>query len=124
MKGIKVVLVILLIFLLLGAYMIFDLRRTTAEIKIQDIAFTTIKDDTYEGEEEMGPIHVITKSHFKNGKIEKIDLVKHTNGLGGAREEVINNVIEKQSLNVDTISGATTSSKIILKSIENAIGGK
>ena len=36
-------------------------------------------------------------------------------------DELINNVIKNQSLDVDVVSGATVSSKAILKAIENAL---
>lgn len=38
------------------------------------------------------------------------------------KAKIINNhVVEKQTLDVDLVSGATVSSKVILKAIENAL---
>jgi uncharacterized protein with FMN-binding domain len=56
-----------------------------------------------------------------NHKIEYIELVKHKNGRGGPAEIIPIKVVEAQSLDVDIVSGATSSSKVILKAIENAL---
>ena len=56
----------------------------------------------------------------------KEQLLEHQTGLGGKAEAIIDQVIQNQSLEVDAVSGATTSSKTILKAIENALqsGGR
>jgi uncharacterized protein with FMN-binding domain len=54
-------------------------------------------------------------------KITEIVLVKHENGKGTAAEIIPNKVVEAQSLDVELISGATYSSKVMLKAIENAL---
>jgi uncharacterized protein with FMN-binding domain len=53
--------------------------------------------------------------------IKKIEIVRHLNGQGKPAEVIPDRVIEMQSLDVDIISGATYSSKVILKAIENAL---
>ena len=47
--------------------------------------------------------------------------MQHDNGLGSSAESIVNDIIEKQSLDIDAIAGATVSSKCILKAVENAI---
>ena len=59
-----------------------------------------------------------------DGKITQITLIKHKNERGAAAEEITDKVIAAQSLQVDTISGATNSSKVILKAIENALNSQ
>ena len=56
-----------------------------------------------------------------SGRIEAIDLLEHFNGQGKAAEAIIPVVIERQSLAVDVIAGASHSSTVILKAIENAL---
>ena len=41
--------------------------------------------------------------------------------MGNKAETIVDDVVDKQTLDVDTVSGATVSSKVILKSIENAL---
>ena len=42
-------------------------------------------------------------------------------GKGSQAEKIVNEVVNKQSLDVDLVSGATISSKVIIKSVENAL---
>lgn len=72
----------------------------------------------------MGPVSVKTKSIFRDRILEEIELIDHFNGLGSAGENVIPEIIRKQSLKVDTISGATGSSMTIIKSIEKSLQDK
>ncbi len=51
----------------------------------------------------------------------KITILQHDNGLGSTAESIVNDVVKEQSLDIDTVSGATVSSKCILKAVENAI---
>lgn len=56
-----------------------------------------------------------------NHRITNITILQHDNGLGSTAESIVNDVAEKQSLDIDAVSGATVSSKCILKAAENAI---
>jgi uncharacterized protein with FMN-binding domain len=47
--------------------------------------------------------------------------LKHVNGKGTAAESIPETVVEKQTLQVDSVSGATYSSKVILLAIETAL---
>lgn len=62
-------------------------------------------------------VEVTVRQH----KITDILIVRHDNGLGGAAETITDDVIREQSLEVDAVSGATVSSKCILKAIENVL---
>ncbi len=57
----------------------------------------------------------------KNHQITEIELVKHKSGRGAPAEIIPSKVVEAQTLQVDAVSGATYSSKVILKAIENAL---
>lgn len=55
-------------------------------------------------------------------KVTAIKLVEHAkNQSTASSDELFGRVIESQSLQVDTISGATLTSKGYLKAIENAL---
>lgn len=74
-----------------------------------------------EGSFRQSVVSVKVKLNITNNKVKSIDLLEHTTGLGKKAETIIDTVIEQQRTDVDTISGATLSSKVILKAIENAI---
>ena len=53
--------------------------------------------------------------------IEKVAIVTHRTGKGKPTEAIVNDVVRRQSLVVDAVSGATRSSRVILKVIEVAL---
>lgn len=82
---------------------------------------TNISDGEYIGEYSITPVHVKVNVTVINHEIASIEILEHDNGLGSSAENIINNIVNTQSLEVDAISGATVSSKCILKAVENAI---
>jgi hypothetical protein len=57
----------------------------------------------------------------KTGAITAITVLDHSHGPGHGSDAIIDRVIAAQSLDVDVVSGATLSSKVILKAIETAL---
>ncbi len=57
----------------------------------------------------------------QDGRIQEIKLLEHTNGRGKSAETLPEQVVREQSLDIDLVSGATMSSKTILKAIESAL---
>lgn len=98
-----------------------DSLQKLAETKISNVDFSQVKDGVYPGSYKSFPVEAAVEVTISNHKITKIDLTKHFNGQGGAAEVLPDKVVESQSLEIDAISGATYSSKVILKSIENAL---
>lgn len=92
-----------------------------ADLAISDIDLSKAKDGVYTGKHSVFPVSVEVKVTVTNHKIANIELIKHTNGQGTAAEIIPDKVIEAQTLQVDSVSGATYSSKVILKAIENAL---
>ncbi len=125
-KGIKILVsFILFVFIVgVGGYAILDnLAKRNSNIPINNPDLTKVSSGEYEGEYSISPVSVKVKVIVGEEKYKKIDILKHENGLGKPGEEVVDKVLEHQSLDVDTISGATVSSKCILKAIENSLIG-
>ena len=80
-----------------------------------------IADGSYQGNSKVGPVRVTVDVAVRNRTITSIDLVKHFNGRGKAAEAIVPMIIQAQSLEIDVISGATASSKAILKAVEDAL---
>jgi uncharacterized protein with FMN-binding domain len=98
-------------------------------VNLQDIValtpdLNTVADGTYQGSSKVGPVRVTLDVTVTNSAIRSIDIIRHFNGLGKKAEAIVPTVIEAQSLAVDVVSGATASSKAILKAVENALAGK
>ncbi len=95
-------------------------------LPLNAVDFSKLNDGTYIGEYEGGmykwrvsKVQVIVAS----GKVKDIKLLS-TSGTGCVSIDPValyDRVIDAQSLQVDTVSGATLSSKAYLKSVENAL---
>jgi uncharacterized protein with FMN-binding domain len=92
-----------------------------SNISIENIDISKVSNGIYDGKYKVFPISVKVRVTVFDHRITKIDITEHQNGKGSSAEVITNRVIENQTLNVDTIAGATYSSKVILKSIEDAL---
>jgi uncharacterized protein with FMN-binding domain len=122
-----VALSIIVVIILVGAgvkiYLEENLNKVATAV-IKDVDLTEVEDGVYNGSYNAFPIMVVVKVTVSNHNITEIELVKHMNGQGTPAEVITNKVIEAQSLQVDIVSGATYSSKVILKAIENALSNE
>ena len=96
-------------------------KKTVKDIKISNIDLSKISDGKYTGSCDALYVAAKVSVTVKNHKITEIILLKHKTERGKPAEVLPGKVVKAQSLKVDTISGATNSSKVILKSIENAL---
>lgn len=92
-----------------------------AHLHISDVDLTRIENGIYTSRYSTFPVAAEVRVTIKDHKIAGINLVKHDNGQGKPAEAILEKVLEAQTLDVDIISGATYSSKVILKAIENAL---
>jgi uncharacterized protein with FMN-binding domain len=53
--------------------------------------------------------------------ITDIKLVMHRNWRGEPAEAVIERIVEEQSTDVDVVTGATMSSRVIMNAVEDAL---
>ncbi|MCL2721342.1 MAG: FMN-binding protein [Treponema sp.] len=92
------------------------------QVSLPDITAKT--NGTYRGEVNFKgtPINVIVDVVLNEHLITAIDIIKHTcSPIGKRAEVIIDRIIETQSFDVDVVSGATVSSKAILKAVEEAL---
>lgn len=96
-------------------------RKNVASIKFDDINLENVEDGIYRGECDVGYIYAKVEVEIKDGMIVSINLLEHRNERGKRAENIIDDVILKQKINVDAVSGATNSSNVIKKAIEKAL---
>jgi len=96
-------------------------KKITSELKIGSVDLSKISNGTYTGSCDALFVAATVSVIIKDHKITNIILLKHKTERGKPAEVIPDKVVKAQSLQVDTISGATNSSKVILKSIENAL---
>ncbi|SHJ32895.1 Uncharacterized protein, contains FMN-binding domain [Geosporobacter subterraneus DSM 17957] len=102
---------------------LYHYRKGIAQISISDVDLSLIPDGIYKGFYEVVWVGAEVQVTVKNHRIEKIDLLHHKHDKGISAEIIPSRVVDAQSLWVDVVSGATSSSKVILKAIENALVG-
>ncbi len=96
-------------------------QKHVAGMTVADVDFSSIPDGTYEGSADETFIRVRVRVTVKDGAVSDIALIEHENGRGKPAEAIIGEIIKRQTLNVDAVSGATNSSIIIKKAVENAL---
>ncbi len=124
-KFLKIIISLLLILVLIFVSGIFYLTRGLKEgenLVINSVDLSKIDDGIYFGEYKKGRWDNtldITVTGHKITEIKIKDDVKFS--MPDVSEKLFKNVIESQNTTVDTVSGATVTSKAYLKSIENAL---
>lgn len=126
-KAIIIILIGVVLLVIAGVFYFAQATRNLEVLvdrQIDDINLSEVLDGRYEGRYDSFPISVIVAVTVKDGEITKIDILRHVSGQGGPGEAILDKIVKAQSLDVDVISGATYSSKVILLAIENAFRGK
>lgn len=96
-------------------------KSIVSALVISDVDLAQVKDGTYEGSCDARMVAAGVSVTVKNHKIVDIALLRHKNDKGQKAEGIPEMVVKAQSLKVDTVSGATNSSKVILKAIQTAL---
>jgi uncharacterized protein with FMN-binding domain len=115
------ILVSLLIFGGVYFYKLSQYKRAIDDIVIESPKLSTINDGTYSGAFDATMVAADVSVTIRDHRITAIKINNHKTGKGQPAERITDSVLSAQSLNVDTISGATNSSKVILKAIEIAL---
>lgn len=120
-KALLITFIVVLLLLIGGNVVMGAMVRNVRNISVSMPDLSDIQDGDYIGEYSIPPVHVNVEVSVRNHQITDIAILRHDNGLGSAAERIVDDVIKEQSLDMDAVSGATVSSKCILKAIENAI---
>lgn len=96
-------------------------QKNINSIHIQGIDLSETADGQYTGEYNAGYISVKVEVTILNSSITNIQILKHLNERGGSAEKITDQIIKEQRTDVDAISGATNSSSVIKKAVENAL---
>jgi len=122
------VLMVLVLSVILGVYF-FNTISQKAEAALEEldqmvlntVDLKDVPNGKYEGRYEAFPVKVKVRVHVLDHAITEIELLKHRNGQGKEAEEILERMLKAQNINVETISGATYSSKVIQKAVERAL---
>lgn len=121
----KLVLIILIPCIIFGITMTIQSEIRHIHLRntpIEDIDVSKIEDGVYEGKSTFGSYTYHIKVTIANHRITDIDDMAPRNSIYVQYATgVFSRIIDKQTPNVDAISGATTTSKAFMKAVENAL---
>ena len=101
-----------------------DYKKAVRETVFSDINISNVPDGVYFGEYDVDFVYAKVEVTVQNGVITNIDILEHKNGRGKPAEVVVDRIMEEQKIDVDAVSGATNSSVVIKKAVENALTGE
>jgi uncharacterized protein with FMN-binding domain len=96
-------------------------RDAVASITYRHSDATGVPDGTYTGECDVDFIYAKVAVTVKNEVITGIELLEHRNDRGDAASGIEQRIVAEQRVDVDTVSGATNSSTVIKKAVDNAL---
>lgn len=120
-RALIVILILLVVFMVGMGVMMSNAKKDADTIEISGIDISATADGTYNGTYETPVVKARVKVTVKDKKITEIVIEEHQNGMGTKAEQIATQVIAAQRTDIAPISGATLSSKVILKAIENAL---
>lgn len=118
--------ILLLAALALGIYLwrVAAYQRQVKALEIQGLDAEGVSDGVYTGSCDVDFIKARVRVTVRDGKMTEIVLLEHKNGRGQTAESITNTILQAQRTDVDAISGATNSSRVIEKAVENALEAK
>jgi uncharacterized protein with FMN-binding domain len=92
------------------------------QMEIRDVAIDGIKDGEYIGAFSYSGFEYKVKTIITDHQIRDIEILQNRNSKHAKLAEgVLAEIIERQTPNVDAVSGATTTSKALMKAVENSL---
>lgn len=110
-----------------GALMLVqDVREgMVARMTIHEVDLTNLQDGFYVGTYQYGSNEVEVQVEVFDHRMKEITVLNNSPSTYAKKAEaVIDRVVAAQSLKVDTVSGATVTSKALLKAVERSFKGE
>lgn len=85
------------------------------------VALDHVADGTYEGTAETPLVKVTVEVTVEDHTLKDIKLLRHENGKGAPAEAMLPEMLRQNTSEVDTVSGATMSSKAIRAAVRDAL---
>ena len=124
-KQIKTVLIgAVLIVAVIGAGYLYNVNLYQCKVRaieISDVDLSLIPDGIYIGECDVHFIYAKVAVTVRSGRITALNVLEHRNDRGSAAESIVDDIVNKQRIDVDAVAGATNSSMVIEKAVENAL---
>ncbi len=125
-KGViaAILIVIAAVGILWGADYLLSVKRyqdAVATMTYEHVDAAGVPDGTYIGECDVRFIYAKVSVTVQDGLITEVVLLEHRNERGKAAEGIEREIVLRQRVDVDGIAGATNSSTVIKKAVDNAL---
>ncbi|MDD6170460.1 MAG: FMN-binding protein [Lachnospiraceae bacterium] len=110
----------LIIAIAMGAKMR-EIQKSMESVETVSIDMSKVKDGSYTADTDLGLVKVKVEVMVEAHQIKTIEILEHQNGKGKPAEAIIDEMIEKNTDEVDAISGATCSSVAIRSAVNKAL---
>ena len=84
-----------------------------------------LADGVYDGSYRNGPNRAEVRVTVRDGRIAQVELIRHAASWIGHKADAVipGRIVEQQSTDVDAVSGATNSSRVIMNAAHEALQG-
>lgn len=125
-KIIPIVIAAILVFIVVFAAVVFGAmgRKSKEALDKQvnvKIDMEQVADGTYKGSSDGGMVKAEVEVEVKDYRIVRINLIKHECGKGKPAESILDEMMEKNTDEVEAVSGATVSSKTLRNAVNQAL---
>ena len=124
-RRVKVVITVLagwaLLMVFAVAVLMIRMNNQVNDFDTTSIDVTKVADGLYEGHSETDLVKADVRVTVLNGEIKDIEIVRHMCGKGKPAEAMTESMILNNDVEVDAVSGATYSSKVIKDAVRNAL---
>ncbi len=126
-KGFKILLgiVIFLLIIIVGSVLFFQSMQkgidALLQMEIEDVDLSGVEDGEYFGTYQQLPVTVEVLVTVSNHDITQVEIIKHFNGQGLLAESITADIVSQDTLLIDTVAGATVSSKCIILAVKDAL---
>lgn len=110
----------LIIAIAMGAKMR-EIQKSMESVETVSIDMSKVKDGSYTADTDLGLVKVKVEVMVEAHQIKTIEILEHQNGKGKPAEAIVDEMIEKNTDEVDAISGATCSSVAIRSAVNKAL---
>ncbi len=97
------------------------IEQMLGNITVENIDPHMVADGVYEGTYNAWAVSARVSVLVRDGRIEGIELLEHRHGPNYGADSITQRIVERQALDVDAVSGATSSSDVIRKAVELAL---
>ena len=98
-----------------------DYKRAVKETTFSNLDISNVLNGVYIGEYDVNFIYAKVEVTVQNGEITNINILEYRHERGKTAEVITDSIVDEQKIDVDAISGATNSSTVIKKAVENAL---